>query len=367
MRHPGICSEGRKPNENKRAPWGPGKRGDTVSARRLKVFLTADSEVWPTGIANDRFGAADIRREFADQFAYYILGETAEGEFGIRHQMRMLDTYGLKATFFQEVLFSDIAGRQWLADIVSMIGGRGHDIQLHVHTEWLGRPEMSLALPRRVNIRGYPFHDQVSILARAASMLVEAGAPAPRAFRAGNFGANHETLTALAGVGIAIDSSYNLPYVNKACALSSAQRLTVPTRIGAIMEYPVSFYFDYLSHARPAHLIACSLRELEWALCAAWRAAWPAFVIVWHSNELLRRRRHVADTVQPNHRIVDRFEGLLHFLAANQGRFECSVFRDCDTQHAGDSIAPPPIRGNPGLTARRMFEGIFSQLPERRA
>ncbi|HSR08375.1 MAG TPA: polysaccharide deacetylase family protein [Bryobacteraceae bacterium] len=335
----------------------------TVNAPRLKVFLTVDSEIWPSEIANELFGAEEIRHEFPMQFAHYILGRTANGEYGIRHQMRVLDRYGLKATFFQETLFSEIAGREWLADIVSMIVDGGHDIQLHVHTEWLGRREMSVVLPRRINIREYSVADQASILRRAKELLVDAGAPKPIAFRAGNFGASHETLRALEQVGIRIDSSYNYPYLGGACSLALGQPLTDPAWLGQIAEFPVSFHYDFLNRPHPAHLIACSQRELEWALTAAWQAGWPAFVIVWHSRELLYPRQRAGDATRVNHAIAERLEGLARFLAENPARFECNVFGNCDTGIVADlPRTPRPIRAKPALTVQRMLERVASQL-----
>src|SRR5450432_4005187 len=96
----------------------------------LDVFITVDTEVWPR-YADWRQArlARDIERD--------IYGMTKQGEFGVGYQMDVLDAHGLRAVFFVEALFAMVVGFEALTRLVQMIQQRGHEVQLHLHTEWL--------------------------------------------------------------------------------------------------------------------------------------------------------------------------------------------------------------------------------------
>src|SRR4051794_548697 len=86
--------------------------------------------------------------ELADEFRWDIFGETPHGGYGIPYQMDLLDAYGLRAVFFVESLFACEVGARRLRELVELIQGRGHEVQLHLHTEWLWRMRASI-LPGR--------------------------------------------------------------------------------------------------------------------------------------------------------------------------------------------------------------------------
>src|SRR6186997_3028918 len=97
---------------------------------RLPVLITIDTELWPHSPCWRTEGlAADFERD--------ILGRTEHGDFGIDYQMDVFGQHGLRAVFLVEGLFAEVAGRAHLRDIVQAIDARGHEVQLHVHPEWL--------------------------------------------------------------------------------------------------------------------------------------------------------------------------------------------------------------------------------------
>src|SRR6478609_6242763 len=97
----------------------------------LNVFITVDTEVWPLLPDWREAGLTrDIDRD--------IYGNTPSGSYGISYQMDVLDRHGLKGVFFVEPLFAEVAGRDRLRAIVAEIQGRGHEVQVHIHPEWLG-------------------------------------------------------------------------------------------------------------------------------------------------------------------------------------------------------------------------------------
>jgi hypothetical protein len=51
--------------------------------------------------------------------------------------MGRLDDYGHKAVFFIDPMPALVYGEQIIADMVGPVVERGHEVQLHMHTEWL--------------------------------------------------------------------------------------------------------------------------------------------------------------------------------------------------------------------------------------
>src|SRR3546814_7675122 len=70
-------------------------------------------------------------------FESSILGRCRDGDFGIHFQMDMLESYGLKGVFFVDPMPALVHGPSIIRDIVAPIVARGHEVQLHIHTEWL--------------------------------------------------------------------------------------------------------------------------------------------------------------------------------------------------------------------------------------
>src|SRR3546814_18816033 len=106
-----------------------------------------------------------------------------------------------------------VHGPAIIRDIVTPIVARGHEVQLHIHTEWLAFARFNPAgrLTGR-NIGDFPLGAQKKLIGLAADMLVRAGAPEPVAFSAGTYGANDDTLRALDALGFLFDSRFNGGY-----------------------------------------------------------------------------------------------------------------------------------------------------------
>ncbi|MEC3912821.1 hypothetical protein U5A82_20815 [Sphingobium sp. CR2-8] len=226
--------------------------------------------------------------------------------FGIGWQMDLLDRHGLKGVFFLDPLPALVHGPDFLAPIVGAIVGRGHEVQMHIHTEWLAWANPSPVGDRRGrNIGDFSLADQVVLLGQAKQLLEDAGAPAITAFRAGNFGANDDTLRALAALGVAWDSSVNPAYLGRECAISVDRAQIGAVRRHGVAELPVSGIADRPSGFRPAQICAMSAAEMHAGLRHAVREGHDAFVVVTHSFEMLSRDRQ-----RPNHAVIARFESL---------------------------------------------------------
>jgi hypothetical protein len=322
----------------------------------LNVFLTVDTEAWPLHADwRERRMADDIRRD--------IDGATADGDFGIGYQMKVLNEHGLKGVFFVESLFACAVGLEPLRRIVGAIQEAGHDVQLHIHTEWLRWTEDS-CLPGRIgrNMKDFTEHEQTLLVARAVENLKAAGAKRVCAFRAGNYGADFDTLRALARNGISFDSSHNTCYLDSDCGMRTPGWLLQPTRINGVQEFPVAFFRDRPGHYRHAQLCACSAREMRNALLDAWRREWHSFVIVSHGFEMLRRRKQTRKPVLPDRIVIRRFESLCRFLADHRDKFRTATFAEVDPEDVAATAPAQPLWSSTRHTAWRYVEQLARRV-----
>ena len=238
----------------------------------LNVFITVDTEILDTCARPQEeesciYTSAPEKSAFSEDIQRDIYGITSNGEFGLRFQIDMLNTYGLKAVFFVDPFFALLSGLESLREIIGVIQEGGHEIQLHLHTEWLRKmsdPILSGRTGR--NIRDFSGEEQQLLIARGIEMIRACGVESICAFRAGNFGANFDTLRALARNGILYDTSHNTCYLDSTCDMQTEDLLLQPKRIYGIYEFPIGFFKDRPNHYRHAQLCACSSWEMENAL-----------------------------------------------------------------------------------------------------
>ena len=309
------------------------------------VLLTIDTELSPA--AHQRGVSAQ------DNFTRSILGQASNGERGIAYQAGHLKAHGLKGVFFVEALSASIFGLDQLKRTIEPVLSYGSEVQLHIHTEWLSWFERDPVSGRRGgNMADFSHDDQCRLLELGIENLMRAGAPRPIAFRAGNYGANNDTLRALATVGIKYDTSYNYPYLGAACKIATDAPLLDPHAVQGTIEVPVAVFEDYPNHQRPAQLCAVSSSEMRQLLKQSVTQGRRATVIVSHSFELLNHSRTMVN------RIVERrFEQLCEMLQAMRGRAQTKGFSELDQLDLTTPAArTAPLRSNAWRTAWRMME-----------
>src|SRR5262249_14847079 len=147
--------------------------------------------------------------------------------------MDVLERHQLKGVFFVEALSACKVGPEPLRKLVRDIQDRGHEVQLHLHTEWLDWiTEPILPGRRGQNLKDFSEEEQVVLLRRGLENLRASGASYICAFRAGNYGANVDTLRGLHALGIPFDTSYNFTYLDKTCGMRLPDVLLQPRRVG---------------------------------------------------------------------------------------------------------------------------------------
>ncbi len=272
-----------------------------------KILLTVDTEL---SAALHQRGCSPV-----ENFESSILGRCDRGDFGIVHQMKRLDEYGHKAVFFIDPMPALVYGEQIVADIIGPVVERGHEVQLHMHTEWLEWTKDSPVGGRQGrNLSDFDYDDQVTLLKLANDILVNAGAPRPTAFRAGNFGANDDSVRAVHGAGLTWDSSFTPCTAGSDCKVELSEDQIAPVLKHGTVELPVSGILDRPGEIRPAQICALSIAEMAAAMDHAGTEKHPLFVIVTHSFELLSR-----DRLHVNRSVAKRFDQIAAFIAARSG------------------------------------------------
>ncbi len=292
--------------------------------------------------------------------AWSIFGRCRGGSFGIEHQAGRLNAHGLKGVFFVDPMPGAVFGVDAIKRIVAPILEAGHEVQLHIHTEWLPYMPFDPVDGRRSdNICDFEVSDQRRLLELAMELLTAAGAPVPIAFRAGNYGADDRTLTALASLGLRYDTSFNPAYLGDACHIGLPSQQVEPIEHLGVTVLPVSCILERPGRLRHVQLCALSSWEMRDALDCALAERQQAFTIVSHSFELLSRDRQRANRV-----IVDRFEAMCRALADRRMTMPTAGFAGLALGEVG---APARLKPNPLRTTLRLGEQVISTLRYDRA
>ncbi len=277
---------------------------------QTQVLLTTDTELSSSLHAEGLSARQNYRRS--------IEGLCWRGRrWGIGYQLDELDRWGLKTVFFVDPMPALVYGPQIVEDMVGPILERGHEVQLHIHTEWLDHVSDSPVGGRTGrNIGDFSLSDQIVLLNTARDLLIAAGAPPPTAFRAGNYGANDDTLRALAAIGIEWDSSFNPAHLDGDCNIGLDPDVHHVTQHKGVRVLPIGVIEDRPGTLRHAQLCALSGWEMKRALTHAAECDAHFYTVVNHSFELFirsasrghplmaRRFRSLCRTIARDERLV---------------------------------------------------------------
>lgn len=316
----------------------------------LNVYFTVDVEIWCGGWQ-------DIDSKFPRAFKQYIYGHTPDGDFGLPYKLKVLNDHGLKGVFFVEPMFSCRFGRGPLEEIVNLIKEANQAIELHLHTEWVDeakQPIFPSVAQKRQFMRYFNLDEQTRLIALGKQWLMESGVEKIRAFRAGSFGFNVETLSALSANDIAIDSSYNASFMGTESNFMPGTVVTEAVWYQNVYELPMTVYFDRPGHLRHTQLCACSYKEMESLLWKALEQGRKNFTILSHNFELLHRSFERPDKI-----VIKRFMQLCEFLDKNKDCFKTCDYGDY--QGAVFDKQPTPLLSPLWRTGQRMLEQLWSK------
>jgi hypothetical protein len=297
----------------------------------LDVFFTVDVEVWCDGWK-------DIDARFPEAFQRYVYGSTSRGDYGLPYQLNLLHEHGLTGVFFIESLFATRFGVQPLAEIIGLVRERNHEVQLHLHTEWVDESKVPLLDNTSVKkqlLRYFSLAEQTILIQAGAKLIESAGGARVNAFRAGNFGFNKDTLKALATNQILFDSSYNASMFGPDSGLGPGVELVEPVECDGVYEYPMTVFRGGTRSLRHAQVTACSYQEMEGLLWQGLESGRSAFVILFHNFELLNGGMNRPDDV-----VVTRFRKLCSFFDRHRDCFRVRGFHNLTPVLGGHQPAP---------------------------
>ncbi len=271
---------------------------------------------------------------------------------GVPHQLAVLRAHGLKACFFVDPMPALVYGIEPIRRMVEPILEAGQEVQLHVHPVWASVLQ-GKASGESFELTCFDAGQQRDLIARARDLLMEAGAPAPIAFRAGGYAANKDSLTALRELGIRYDSSHNGSHHPFPSALPFERELVAPVEHEGVIEVPVSQIETVPGKLRHLQLCALSRSELEDALRHAAGHRHPTSTIVSHSFELATR-----DGLRSNRIFCSRFKALCAYLEEHSGTLPTAHFNDLADVPLGLSASPLPPRRL--RTAGRIAQQIWA-------
>jgi len=330
----------------------------------LKVLITIDVE---TSIGGAFDSPKSLRPVGAEQRIFGKIGGT---EYGIPMIMDILEEHNLKGTFFMEPLCSYYFGLDMVKEVCQQILQRGHDLQLHLHPnyqvfklpDWEQKVKEGILFPDVM--ADYPFEKQLGIIDQALGILQKCGLSSPLAFRAGCFGLNLATISALRERNILFDSSLNLSYLYGTDFADPTRAFNDLTRINGVWELPITNYHEFRlrSKHRLRHLDICGMSVLEMRriLQVALEKGPTHVTFLLHSFSFLRSYDVQYRKVKPSTIVIKRFQKLCELLANNKKDYETVTFRDLakDLTSLREGVHRIPFVGNFTSLSRYLVQDL---------
>lgn len=280
-----------------------------------QILITIDTEI------------GELGKYRPDAFEVFIEGKVDGKEVGYKFLIDILDKYSAKGEFFVDIYPYKQIEESKFASLCESIAKRGHNVQLHTH------PSMAFD-EKRIFMYQYSLKEQIEILELGKKKIKEWTSKYPIAHRAGGYGADENTLNALAQNNIFLDSSL-LPQ-NSQCSLHSNQ-INECYKLESVFEVPVTVYHqvkDYIVCKR-GHLQKLDFRygSTPDEILKVIQAAPPNSILVlfMHSFNFLnlpynfRTKHYGAITV--NNRLKADYEYLLRKISEMEG-VQFSSFAD---------------------------------------
>lgn len=272
----------------------------------------------------------------------------------------------LKATFFVETLHVGHFGDAPMGAVVERILAGGHDVQFHLHPQWLALRDPAWrdrAAPPDDNCEGRSEAELCDMIGEGSATFRRWGAPAPVALRTGGLRTDRTVYRAMERMGLRLASNVGWGLFEPA----EAELRVAAGRvwIGKVLEVPVATYrqvpFGPLRPLRLCTITSTSRAEQRWLLDRAAREAASPFVILTHPFEFVRYFGKPGPVATSRVNLA-RLEALCALLETDP-RFRTVTFAEA----AGDWANLPPARFPPRrvptlASAARVVENALDRL-----
>lgn len=200
-----------------------------------RIWITVDVEAQPN-------------RAPDDHVSRLIWGRFPEGEYGIGRMMDIADQGGAKLTMFTDLAEIDRYGVSF-EEVARSIDQRGHDLQVHVHSEFFEPVVWSAKGTKQVVDLNTTNDLQADCIAeQLVSRYRRICAKEPLAFRGGGYRYNEHLLRSLAKYGIVLDSSVNRARKTQPFELPATRPFLWPN---GLIEIPISVVDGFRNIKRP--------------------------------------------------------------------------------------------------------------------
>lgn len=292
---------------------------------QVQVFFTVDTETSIGGaFAHPGLKPVGSRER--------IFGKFSGGTYGIPWMMQIAEKHAFRLTFFVETMHHLYFGHEAVQRVIEFILDRGHDAQLHLHPNYRHFASGSLASPLFSDfLHDYDAHEQFHMLCQGVEIFERSGAPRPRAFRAGCYGAGPLTLEALKRAGFWIDSSYNASFIGKTCFLPNLGINDTWRHDSGVYLLPVTNFIER-SHGttrlRPLDINGAGFEEIRASLRAAHENGMHSVVIVLHSFSFIKPYDVQYRKIRLRGPVVRRFEKLCEYVARHSDKYRARCMGD---------------------------------------
>ena len=229
-----------------------------------------------------------------DPVSKLILGETAEGRFGIEYIMDVLDEFNVKALFFVDFAEAWDYGEDKVRNVVDIILRRGHNVGVHIHPD-------HMADKNRLFLWEYSREEQYDIIFKCTELYIKMVGKRPISFRAGKYGANLDTLDILCDLGYKYD--FSLFYHQQWCGIKPAFTINTPCRYKSLIECPVTMHTTFelgpIKREDKIDIEGMTPGELRYALNQTIKHDFPILITLFlHSFSLLKWRENPDEPIE---------------------------------------------------------------------
>lgn len=264
-----------------------------------KIVITVDAEV------------GERAKHAKDGFEKFVMGKIENEYWGTPKIVEILDEFNLKAEFFVDVYEYKFFGEEKYKKLCKFLHKKGHGVQLHTH------PAYAYDI-NRINMYEYSVEEQIKIVADGKRLIKKWIDEYPIAHRAGNYGANNGTLTALKENNIKIDSSFFYRQNNCKIRLST---INDPVFYNGVLEIPVTVVkrhpkllgvsVPFKSNWTKLDINWMSYRDFKDSLC---KIKSNYIIIFLHSSSFVSRNDSLLDVKSVNYEDLDKFKKLIRFI-----------------------------------------------------
>ena len=267
-----------------------------------KIIITVDTEVGEK---------AKLDNEGFDKF---IMGKIGNEYYGIKKIVEIMDDYKFKGEFFVDVYESKRFGEDRFEELCIYLHKKGHGVQLHTH------PSYAFDI-NRINMFEYSLDEQIEIISYGKELIKKWIGKYPIAHRAGNYGANNDTLSALVNNRIEIDSSYYHSHNNCKIQISTINDIKVNE---GLIEIPITvikkgveihgFSMPIMQNWLKLDINWLSIKELKRSV----EKIDSQYIIIFlHSSSFIHRDESLTKIKKANKTDLKKFNDLLSFFKNN--------------------------------------------------